>query len=415
MIIQGFDKARLERVGAVGRKYVDENRLPFTMVQIARHGEGVYRDDYGWADIEARRPIQDDSIVRIYSMTKPLTSIALMQLYESGEVLLENSISRFTPEFGDLQVWDGSQVNKIMTRPPSRIPTLKDVLTHQSGFTYGFMVQNSIDALYREQGIGMLSLPDYSVLEGMKRLAEIPLVFDPGTKWNYSVSTDVVGAIVEVVSGQTLDEYIQQNVTAPLGMVDTAFHVEATNAHRLVDIYSPAGALAEAFGTKLEGNGWEMRRIDVAAESPYLKPPQYLSGGGGMVSTMADYQCFCDMLFNGGELNGERVIGPRTLDYMTQNHLTGGKDLNESGQSLFTEVDMEGMGFGLGFSPVLDAAANGSVTNNGEYSWGGAASTAFWVDPVDDLSVIFLSQLLPSSTYPLRKQLRAATYQALVD
>lgn len=412
---QGFDEQRLERVGAVGRRYVDDGKLPFSMVQVARRGEVVYRDDYGWADIEAERAIEADSIVRIYSMTKPLTSIALMQLYEAGEVLLENPISRFIPEFADVEVFDGGEGDDLVTRPTVRVPTLKDILTHQSGFTYGFMFQTPIDALYREQGIGNLTLPDYSLTEGMKRLSEIPLLFDPGTKWNYSVSTDVVGRVVEVVSGQSLDRYLAEHVVDPLGMVDTGFHVRDGQAHRFVDNHTTAATLAEATGKDLDGEPWALKRIDQADTSPYLDPPMFVSGGGGMVSTMADYQRFCDMLLNRGELDGERIIGPRTLDYMTLNHLTDHKTLNESGQSLFSEVTLEGMGFGLGFSPVVDTAANGNLTNPGEYSWGGAASTAFWIDPVEELTAIFLTQLLPSSTYPLRRQLRAAVYQALVD
>lgn len=411
----GFDQARLQRVGAVGRRYVADGKLPFSMVQVARDGRVVYRDDHGLADVEAGRPITDDAIVRIYSMTKPITSIALMQLYEAGEVLLEDPISAFLPDFADLQVWDGGTAEAPRTRPAASIPTVAEVLTHQSGFTYGFMFQHPVDAMYRAVGLGNLTVPDYDLDEGMARLARIPLLFDPGTAWNYSVSTDVVGKLVEVISGRPLDRYLAEEILDPLGMVDTGFHVDDSRAGRFVDNHSPAAAIAQLNGTAPDGDPAALVCIDKAERSPYRNPATFLSGGGGMVSTMADYQRFCDMLLNGGELDGQRVIGPRTLAYMTRNHIRDGRTLNEAGQSTFAEVTQRGMGFGLGFSPVLDAAANGCVTNDGEYSWGGAASTAFWIDPVERITVVFLTQLLPSSTYPIRRQLRAAVYQALVD
>ncbi len=413
MNTSGFDESRLERIGAVGRRYVDAGKLPFSSVQVARRGEVVYTDHHGWADVEAQRAIELDSIVRIYSMTKPITSIALMQLYEDGHVLLENPISRFLPEFADLQVWAGGIAEAPVTRPPTRQPTVKDVLTHQGGFTYGFMFQHPLDEMYRERGIGNLVVPTYSLAEGMDRLAKLPLLFDPGTSWNYSVSTDIVGRLVEVISGQSLDEYFTDHVLGPLGMADTAFQVATDSVHRFVDNHAPASAVATLLGKPLDDEPWRLVTTDKADRSPYTRPPAFLSGGGGLTSTLADYQRFCDMLVGRGTLDGERIIGSRTLAYMTRNHLYGNKTLNETGQSFFSEVTQEGMGFGLGFSPVLDAAANGALSNDGQYSWGGAASTSFWIDPDEEMSVIFLTQLMPSSTYPIRRQLRAAVYQAL--
>ena len=398
---QGFSPDRLARIGQVGRRYVDEGKIPFSMVQVARRGEVVYRDDHGLASVENNRAIADDSIVRIYSMTKPITSIALMQLYEHGKVLLENPVSRYIPEFADMQVLIGGSAEKPITSPAARPITIKDLLTHTSGLTYGFMEQDPVDAIYRQKELGVFTKVDFSLEEGCRRMADSPLVFDPGTAWNYSMATDVVGRIVEVISGQPLEEYFAENIFEPCGMVDTSFHVAEDKHDRFVDMYTPTP----------DG----LFRVDITERSLYLKPPTYTAGGGGLTSTMDDYQQFCNMLVNRGQVNGNQVIGSRTLAFMATNHLPGGKSLNEMEQSLFSEVAMAGSGFGLGFSVVLDPAESGSISNVGEYSWGGAASTAFWIDPVDEVSCIFFTQLLPSSTYPIRRQLRAAVYQALND
>lgn len=396
-----FDTSRLDRVGAVGRRYVDAEQIPCSVVQIADASGPVYTDTYGWADVEDQTPITTDSIFRIYSMTKPITSIVLMQLYEEGRLLLEDPIEKYLPEFAEPQVMVGGSDVAPVTRPAIRSITIRDILTHCSGLTYGFLRQVPLDALYREQGLGDFTTPDYSLREAMQRLASLPLLFDPGTAWNYSMSTDVCGAVVEVITGKTLAQAFAERVFEPLGMVDTGFSVPTSSAERFTSLYAmmPPGKLT---------------RIDDASTSAYLQPPAFLSGGGGLVSTIGDYQKFASMLLaNGVAARGERVIGRHTLQYMASNHLPGGKLLNELGQSLFAEVAMDGMGFGLGFSVIEDPAANGSLCSAGEFAWGGAASTAFWIDPLEGLTAIFMTQLLPSSTYPLRRELRAATYQAL--
>jgi CubicO group peptidase (beta-lactamase class C family) len=254
--------------------------------------------------------------------------------------------------------------------------------------------------MYRADGLGDFQLPDYTLEEGMRRLATKPLAFDPGTAWNYSMSTDVCGRLVEVIAGVGLDEYFAERITGPLGMDDTAFHVPADKKHRFTSNYAltPEDPLAT---------------FDAFDVSPYLSPPVFLSGGGGLVGTVDDYQRFVDMLLNGGELDGRRIIGRKTLEYMTINHLPEGKTLNELGQSLFSEAVMEGMGFGLGFSTLVDPARNGAVSSGGEFAWGGAASTAFWVDPAEEITCVFMTQLMPSSSYPLRRELKATVYQAL--
>ena len=381
-------------------RYVAEGKLAGAQVQVAHRGEVALRHTAGCPDVASDRPLGDDAICRIYSMTKPLTSIALMQLYEQGRALLEDPVSESIPEFAEMHVFVGGTPAAPQVRPAQTVMTVKDVLTHASGLTYGFFFQNNLDAMYREDGLGNFQLPDYTLEEGMRCLAAKPLAFDPGTAWNYSMSTDVCGRLVEVISGMGLDEYFAQHVTGPLGMVDTAFHVPADRAHRFTS-------------NNQVTPGDPRATLDSFGASRYLSPPVFLSGRGGLVGTVDDYQRFVDMLLNGGELDNQRIIGRKTLEYMTINHLPEGKTLNELGQSLFSEAVMEGMGFGLGFSTLVDPARNGAVSSGGEFAWGGAASTAFWVDPAEEITCVFMTQLMPSSSYPLRRELKATVYQAL--
>jgi CubicO group peptidase (beta-lactamase class C family) len=275
------------------------------------------------------------------------------------------------------------------------------VLTHLSGLTYGFQFAHPVDAMYRARGLGeFFTRPDYDLAEAMARLGELPLLFEPGTRWNYSMSTDVCGRLVEVMSGLSLDEFFRIRIFEPLGMHDTAFATRESEVERCSPLY-----VFQA------GKG--MRRM--AEAEAMTRPERFLSGGGGLHSTADDYLRFCHLLVNGGELDGVRLLSPRTLRFMASNHLPGGRTLNEMGQSTFAETAMNGTGFGLGFSVLLDPAANQSLGSPGLYAWGGAASTAFWIDPVEELAVVFMTQLLPSNTYPLRRHLQAGVYQALVD
>ena len=400
MTTTGFDSQRLASVSELVDRYVAEGKLAGAQVQVAHRGEVALRHTVGRADVASDRPLGDDAIYRIYSMTKPITSIALMQLYEQGRVLLEDPVSAYIPEFAEMQVFTGGTPTAPKVRPAQTTMTVKDVLTHASGLTYGFFFQNNLDAMYRADGLGDFQLPDYTLEEGMRRLATKPLAFDPSTAWNYSMSTDVCGRLVEVIAGVGLDEYFAERITGPLGMDDTAFHVPADKKDRFTSNY----ALTPDEPLLI---------VDSFDASPYLSPPIFLSGGGGLVGTVDDYQRFVDMLLNGGELDGRRIIGRKTLEYMTINHLPEGKTLNELGQSLFSEAVMEGMGFGLGFSTLVDPARNGAVSSGGEFAWGGAASTAFWVDPAEEITCVFMTQLMPSSSYPLRRELKATVYQAL--
>ena len=396
----GFDAGRLGRVASLADRYVADGKLAGAQVQVAHRGEVALRHTVGSADLATERPLGEDAIYRIYSMTKPITSVALMQLYEQGSVLLEDPVADYLPEFADPQVWIGGSLTSPITRPAQTVMTVKDVLCHTSGLTYGFFFQNNVDAMYREDDLGNFGLPDRTLEDTIKALAAKPLVFDPGTAWNYSMSTDVCGRLVEVISGQSLDDYIADHVTGPLGRVDTAFHVPEDKAGRFTTLYVPQP-------------GAPLTQMESFQDSAYLRPPAMLSGGGGMVGTLDDYQRFADALLNGGVLDGNRVIGRKTLEYMAMNHLPDGKTLNELGQSTFSEAVMHGMGFGLGFSSLVDPAGNGAVSSFGEFAWGGAASTAFWVDPVEEVTCVFMTQLLPSSHYPIRRELKATVYQAL--
>jgi CubicO group peptidase (beta-lactamase class C family) len=396
----GFSSERLRRVDDVTHAYVDKGKLPGVQILISRRGQLIHHDCYGSSDVAAGTTVGPDTLYRIYSMTKPITSVGLMMLFEEGAFLLENPVSRFLPEFTDVQVWDGGTAEAPQTRPPARAMTVHDVLTHLSGLTYGFHYQHPLDELYRAHGLGDFSEPSFDLAEGVERLASLPLLFDPGTRWNYSMSTDVCGRLIEVMSGQPLDEYLRDRILDPLGMRDTGFHAPESELARCSPLYVRGGDGALSV---------------MAPAKTMVQPPKFLSGGGGLVGTGPDYLRFCLMLANGGELDGVRLLGPRTLGYMARNHLPGGKLLNEIGQSTFSEAAMEGTGFGLGFSVIEDAAALQNLASEGEFAWGGAASTAFWVDPVEDICAVFMTQLLPSDTYPIRRQLRAAVLQAVID
>jgi CubicO group peptidase (beta-lactamase class C family) len=399
-VVAGVSRERLQRLDTVLHRYVDGGKLPGVQTVVSRHGQVVHRDCYGCTDVAAGKPVEADTLYRIYSMTKPVTSVALMMLYEEGHFLMENAVSRWLPELADLSVWVGGTADAPQTRPLETPLTVHHVLTHTSGFTYGFQYQNPVDELYRKVDLGTFGVADYDLDESMRRLGTLPLLFEPGTRWNYSMSTDVCGALVERMSGQTLDEFFRTRIFEPLGMHDTGFSSPESEVDRCSVLY-----------VLVPGKG--MRSM--APADSMTHPPKLLSGGGGLVGSTDDYLRFCQMLLNGGELDDVRLLSPRTLRFMTTNHLPGGRSLNEMGQSTFAETAMDGTGFGLGFSVLLDGAANKSLGSPGQFAWGGAASTAFWVDPAEDLTVVFMTQLLPSNSYPLRRHLQAGVYQALVD
>ncbi|MFK8022990.1 MAG: serine hydrolase domain-containing protein [Ilumatobacter sp.] len=386
----GFSADRLARIDRHFAKYVDDGRLAGWQVAVARSGEVVHHSTYGKRDLATGADWTPDTIARMYSMTKCITSVAAMMLQEEGLFQIKDPVSKFIPSFGESRVYrTGSHVAPV-TDPIVEPMRIWHLLTHTSGLTYGFHNNHVTDELYRKDGFEW-GIPAGLDLEACcDRWAALPLAFQPGTEWLYGVSTDVLGRVIEVVSGQSLDEFIRERILQPLGMVDTDFWVPADKRDRFAELY---------FRNPADGTAAKM-------PSPALADrPDMISGGGGLCGTAADYLRFARMLLNKGELDGVRLLGSRTVDYMTSNHLPDNLDLGNFGRPLFSETNYEGIGFGLGFSVVLDPAQNRTLSSAGEYGWGGAASTLFWCDPTEDIAVVFLTQLLPSSTYPLRTQL----------
>lgn len=388
----GFLPDRLKRIGEfVQAKYLESGKLPFASLLIGRGDEIAYSWGSG---------VADDAIFRIASMTKPVTSVAFMQLVEQGKVALSDPVAKYIPEFAKLGVFVAGGGNiPFVTRPPASPMRIVDVLRHTTGFTYSFQERSNVDAAYRKTDVE--SWNKNSSQSFVDTLAQIPLEFDPGTQWNYSVSTDVLGILVERISGQSLADYFLEHIFAPLGMDDTYFTVPADKAARLPQCF--------AFDAEKK-----MKLFDEAgAESLWTKGWSFNSGGGGLASTMADYHRFCRMLLNGGALDGVQIVSPKTLELMTANHLPDGKDLTQLSKSLFSEADMAGIGFGLGFATTIDNSATLTPCSNGDFYWGGMYSTAFFVDPVEDIIMIFMTQLMPSSTYPVRREIKTMIYSAL--
>ncbi|WP_410612003.1 serine hydrolase domain-containing protein [Amycolatopsis sp. lyj-109] len=396
----GFDAARLSRIDAHFDRYVEDGRLPGWLAVVSRHGRIVHLGRGGARDVEASLPVETDTLWRIFSMTKPITSVAAMMLAEEGLLELDDPIARWLPEFASPQVYVKGSALAPLTEPATSPIRVWHLLTHTAGLTYGFHHGHPVDAIYRAAGFEWGTPPGLDLAACSRQWASLPLLFQPGTEWNYSVATDVLGRLVEVVSGLPLDEFFASRIFTPLGMTDTGF--VAPSPERLAAMYvrDPSSGRAirnDAFG-----------RLGTAR-------PTCLSGGGGLVSTAPDYWRFTEMLLRGGTLDGVRLLSPRTVALMASNHLPGRVDLEAFGRPLFAEMPFDGHGFGLGFSVLEDPVKARTLSSAGEFAWGGAASTAFWVDPDEDLTVGFYTQLLPSSTYRLRPQLRQLVYQALVD
>jgi CubicO group peptidase (beta-lactamase class C family) len=392
----GFDRVE----NHLKRRYIDAGRFPGTQLLVYRRGKVVHSAVQGFADVERKAPVKDDTIFRIYSMTKPITSVAFMMLFEEGRVALDEPVHKYIPEWKNLGVFVAGIAPAFLTRPPSRPMLIVDLLRHTSGLTYGFQQRTNVDAAYREKKLGAVE-KDGTLQSMIEDLATIPLEFSPGEAWNYSVATDVLGYLIGKISGKPFEQFVRERILDPLGMTDTGFHVPADKAHRLAACYS-----AEKGGMVLQ---------DDPTKSSFLSPPSFISGGGGLCSTAADYLTFCRALLNGGELGGVRLLGPKTLALMTSNHLPGGRELPEMSRSLFSEAAYNGVGFGLGFSVTMDPAKTLIPGSPGEYAWGGAATTSFWIDPAEELITIFMTQVLPSSAYPLRRELRTLVYAAITD
>jgi CubicO group peptidase (beta-lactamase class C family) len=388
----GFVPERLARIPTfLQANYLDNGKLPFASVLVGRGDDIALQWSSG---------VAEDAIFRIASMTKPITSVAFMQLVEQGKVALTDPVAKYIPEFAKLGVFVGGGGNvPFITRAPSTQMRVVDLLRHTAGFTYSFQEQGNVDAAYRKTDVeSWTKNTSQSVID---TLAQIPLEFDPATQWNYSVATDILGILVERISGLSLPAYFQTHIFAPLSMTDTFFQVPADKAARI----------PEGFGFDPEA---KMKLIDKAgADSMWAKGWSFNSGGGGLASSVADYHRFCRMLLNGGALNGAQILSPKTIELMTANHIPGGQDLTQMSKSLFSEAEMAGIGFGLGFATTIDSAATLAPCSNGDFYWGGMYSTAFFVDPVEDIIMIFMTQLLPSTTYPVRREIKTMIYSAL--
>jgi CubicO group peptidase (beta-lactamase class C family) len=397
----GLDRSRLERIDEHLRtRYIEPGKIAGCQVAVARHGSLAHFSSLGYSDRENARPVAEDTIWRIYSMTKPITGVALMTLYERGLFQLTDPVSRFIPSWRELKVADGGGQVDL-----EREPSVRDILMHTSGIGYG---PGNADLDLDQPGddrrpFGPPRRGERDLEAMVERLAHEPLRFQPGTHWLYSLGTDVCARLVEIMSGQRFDDYLRTVIFEPLGMVDTDFHVRESAVGRFARSYS-------------RNRRKELVPVDEGGGRDYLSPPTFLSGGGGLVSTTADYLRFCQMMLGGGELEGRRILGRKTVELMTLNHLPGGGTLSDFAlPGGYGEVGFDGMGFGLTMAVSLGPAATGVIGSGGEFMWGGAASTIFWVDPREDLTVVFMTQLLPSGTFNFRGQLKTLVYPAIVD
>ena len=417
----GLCADRLNRVEDWLQLQVSSGRLAGASVLIGRRGKIGFFEAAGHADREQQRQFSRDSIVRIFSMTKPVTTVAAMMLYERGHFQLDDPIARYLPEFTDTQVWRGGDTKVSATEKQHSPITVRQLMNHTSGLTYEFMQSSPVDALYRERGINFQGTK-HSLEEMTIKLAGAPLMCQPGSQWNYSVATDVLGRLVEVWSGQSLREFFINEILHPLNMHDTDFSVSKDNADRFSALYGPRGGgglgnvgRTDATNTLTAKAPMELELLDAAQGSRYTKETPLYSGGGGLTGSIDDYARFCQMILNGGVLDNVRLLSPLTIEYMCTNHLPDNRDMAAMGQPVWSETNYDGIGFGLGFAVVLDPVKAHTITSKGECHWGGAASTFFWIDRKQELFTVLFTQLMPSSTYPLRRELRSLVYQAIID
>jgi CubicO group peptidase (beta-lactamase class C family) len=390
-----LDPDRLGRIATWMEAHVAAGRLPGLAVRVTHRGRVAFDHRTGLRDVAGGLPVEPDTVWRIYSMTKPVTSVAALMLYEEGAFQLDQPVADFLPEFRAVPVWKGEGHALDDTVPCDRPVTIHDLMTHQSGLVYGDPEGTALERACSAAGLDF-GRPGDTMADAVRRLAALPLAFQPGARWFYGLSTDVLGRLVEVISGRRLGDFLADRIFGPLGMSDTGFALQPGQRDRLAALYvwQPGGF------------------HEIEGKYGYAPPVSLESGGGGLVSTMDDYQRFASMFLGRGRYPGGRLLGAKTFDLMVSNHMGG--DLASRGQAHFSETTFHGIGFGLGMSVMLDPAAARIVGSPGEFAWGGMASTAFWVDPAEELTVILMTQLVPSSSYALRRQLRVLTYQALV-
>ncbi len=404
-----FSEERLARIDAHMNQAVEQDIMAGGQALIYQNERVVYSKTWGVRDKAAGDPMPEDAIYRIYSMTKPITSVAVMMLYEEGKFLLSDPIGKYIPELADLTVYNSGGLG-IISPKTARQPTIEDLLAHKAGFTYGFFHDSPVDRKYLMKGL--LQQADKTLGDFVTDLGTIPLLFEPDTRWHYSVATDILSRLVEVVSGQSYGEFLQERIFTPLNMQDTGFTIDPEKAHRVATLYSPVGIAAQfetkGFAARPTGPGLEPAMAQF--NEPYQQGARLQSGGGGLLSTTQDYLRFARMLLNGGDLDGKRLLAPDTVKLMRSDVLGSLPNPHSIGQS----APRDGVGFGLGFGVITDRGLAASPLSNGSYYWGGAAGTVFWIDPEKDMIVIFMTQSIPHLTQ-LREQIRVLTYQAMVE
>jgi CubicO group peptidase (beta-lactamase class C family) len=409
---EGMSAARLARLDEVmAKRYVDGGYLPGLLTMVSRRGKIVHVGMSGHMDLERQKPMREDALFRIYSMTKPITSVALMMLVEEGALGLDDAVATHIPSWKNLGVYQSGmptlladQPPQFITARPERAMRVVDLVTHTSGLTYGFMMRTSVDAAYRKLKINAFDTPG-GLETMMEQLSTIPLEFSPGEKWNYSVSIDVMGYLVQKLSGMSFGEFLRTRLFEPLGMNDTSFYVPPEKIDRFASCYQPGPG----------GRGLKLQ--DDAGKSTYAAPPSLESGGGGLVSTAHDYMRLCQMMLNGGSLDGVQILSPKTVELFSLNHLPNNGELADMAPpGAFSESGYSGIGFSIGCGVNIDVAKTRLPGTLGEYFWGGAASTAFWIDPKEQLAVVFMTQVMGTDArLTLRRDLRTLAYSAITE
>ncbi|MFJ9893080.1 serine hydrolase domain-containing protein [Streptomyces sp. NPDC091280] len=396
----GLDHKALDRLDQHFAHYVDVERLPGFLVSVARGGRVAHLTAHGHRDVAARLPVTPDTLYRIYSMTKPVTAVAALLLMEEGKLSLNDPVADHLPAFADMRVYDSGSGADLKTRPVARPMLIRHLMTHTSGLTFAFYHSHPVDALYREAGLESSVPAGADLAETIEVYASLPLQFEPGTQWNYSVSSNVLGRVVEVVSGQRLDEFFAERIFRPLGMPDAGFQVPDEKADRLAELYGDAegGGIEPILGLPLRGGR-----------------PRFLSGSGGMAASPYDVHRFAEFLRRRGELDGVRLLAPETVDLMASNHLPGGVDMRAFGSPAHQEPGNDGIGFGLSVSVVVDPERTQAPAGLGTFGWSGVATTTFWVDPSRDLTVQFMTQLRPKSSLKIMSELKQLVHEAVTD
>jgi CubicO group peptidase (beta-lactamase class C family) len=406
----GLSSERLNRINDVTSGYINRSDLAGTVSLVMRRGEVVHFQCSGKMSLETGVPMQEDSIFRIYSMTKPITSVAIMILYERGYFQLDTPVSKFIPEFKHMEVFESGTVDDYKTVKPQREMTIGDLLKHTSGITYEFLNRTVVGQIYQKENVS-INFENQNLEAFVHEIARMPLLFSPGTKWNYGMSTDVLGYIIEVISGKTLDVFFMEEIFEPLGMVDTDFFVPESKRDRLTTKYLPRIFAPEEVRLKYPDQKlfiYEDHRNKMLAKSKNL-----LKGGQGLFSTASDYLQFTKMLLNKGRAGKNYILSPKTVSLMTTNHLPG--DLQSCCVHNIGRITPAGAGFGLGFTVMVNPTLDNRIGTPGEYHWNGGAHTSFFVDPKEDMIAILLTQVFPAGVYNIEREFNTAVYQSIIE